>query len=174
MTTDKKTKPKKLKRTLMGGGILGLLILGAFLGRFLNLPGMNKPGVKDSEVVAKNKKKEEINPSSSPQPKVITSKPKETTAGSQLVSASEVIEVIIDDRKFFLKSKEDNQPLKEIELDMLMTLVKKTAGNEDGLRLRIFRTPTSKSSKEGELDQALNEAKIPDNAIYRVKDLLEK
>lgn len=74
-----------------------------------------------------------------------------------------VIKVVIDDRSYFLRSTDGDRP---VEIAELIALAKAAAGDADGIRVRVYRKGTSRPSAENALQDALNAAKIGDNAVF--------
>lgn len=165
MAAKKQSKVGKMKTGIAGGAILGLLILGAYLGQLFNFNGPGSGGDSNSEKETP----------ADVQVKAPVDTDSTTGAGDKSegqTGKSEVIEVIIDEKDYLLKQGE--KPFKKISIDQLISLTKQAPGNSDGLRLRIYRKPTSKTSAEVKLQQAIDEAKIPELAVYHVQKLFEE
>lgn len=73
------------------------------------------------------------------------------------------VRVVIRDRSYYLKQSREEQP---IALQDLVALVQRAAGDEDGIRLRIYRAESSRATAELQLQEALRAVDIPESAIY--------
>ncbi|HTN04619.1 hypothetical protein [Planctellipticum variicoloris] len=84
-------------------------------------------------------------------------------AFSPSAPAPKAVSLIINDRAFFLRTETGDQP---VTLQRILQLASAAPGDEDGHRLKIARTASSRPSTEIELQDALKAAGIPDKAIY--------
>lgn len=73
------------------------------------------------------------------------------------------VSLVISDRTFLLRSDAGDQP---VTLPRILQLVAQTTGDEDGHRIKIARSASSRPSTELELQDALKHAGIPESAIY--------
>lgn len=73
-----------------------------------------------------------------------------------------IVKVLIDGRSYFLRMASKKQ---EISLEDLVLLIAKTPPDDDGLRVIIDRTETSRVSAEDNLFEALKRAGISTNEI---------
>ena len=80
---------------------------------------------------------------------------------------SHVVRVLIDDRKFKLKSEISGEEI-AVDLEKLIELIKHAPGDQDGLRVRIYRTATARASAEESLKQELTAAGIDETSIFWV------
>lgn len=78
---------------------------------------------------------------------------------------SSVVKVVISERSLWLRTREGDRP---IEVAEVVDLVKLAPADADGIRLRIYRKPSSRPSAESALQSALTDAGIPENAILWV------
>lgn len=115
-----------------------------------------------------------------------SSKGTDTNSGTVLVEAAaslqnadtftppapvtKVVSLVISDRSFFLRTEAGDQP---VTLQRILQLVGEAPGDEDGHRLKIARSASSRSSAEQELQDALIEAGIPDKDVYWKPGLAE-
>ena len=76
-----------------------------------------------------------------------------------------VIKVVIDDRSYFIRSSDGDR---SVEISEVIALAKAAAGDADGIRVRVYRKGTSRSSAENALQDAFNEAKISNDAVLWV------
>ncbi len=84
--------------------------------------------------------------------------------------AAKAVSLVISDRSFFLQTDSGDQP---VTLQRILQLVSEVPGDEDGHRLKIARSASSRSSTEQELQDALIQAGIPDKEIYWKPGLAE-
>lgn len=83
---------------------------------------------------------------------------------------TKAVSLVISDRSFFLRTEAGDQP---VTLQRILQLVSEAPGDEDGHRLKITRSASSRSSAEQELQDALIEAGIPDKDVYWKPGLAE-
>ena len=81
-----------------------------------------------------------------------------------------VTKVVIDDRSYFIRSAEGDRP---VEIAEVIALTKAAAGDSNGIRVIVYRKGTSRPSAENALQDAFNEAKISDTAIFWVPTTTE-
>jgi hypothetical protein len=77
--------------------------------------------------------------------------------------AGETVRVVIRDRDYFLKEGRTETPL---PLDRLVDTVREVPGDDDGIRLRVYRAESARVTAELELREALQKAEIPESATY--------
>lgn len=82
---------------------------------------------------------------------------------SPAAAAPESIRVVIRDRNYFLQDDETETPQ---GLDELVTLAKTAKGDQDGIKVRVFRSQSARVTTELSLRDALVEAEIPESAIF--------
>ena len=73
-----------------------------------------------------------------------------------------VVKVVIADRSYFVRSTIGDVPT---DLNQLVKLVKAATGDEDGIRIRIYRRPTSRTTTELALRDALLDAGIAEEHV---------
>lgn len=81
-----------------------------------------------------------------------TSKP---TTGSDVVT--QVVKVIVADRSYFVRTAEGDEAS---DLKSIVSLAKSATGDVDGIRIRVYRRPTSRTAAEIALSEALTAAGI--------------
>ncbi len=94
----------------------------------------------------------------------------EFNVGSEHVdkTAGKSLRVIIEDWNYLVRSGEKETPL---ELDALVKEVAKQKGDADGIRLRVYRRESARTTAEEKLREALTAAKIPwETAVYVAPD----
>jgi len=89
----------------------------------------------------------------------------ETTPDPSGEAPAEVATVIIDDRQYLLQTGETQTPK---TLEQIVATAQAAPGNADGLKLKVVRRPSSRSSVEVALQDALKAAGLPETAIYWV------
>ena len=94
-------------------------------------------------------------------------KPVDPENGVTPQDVSDVVRVLIDDRKFKLKSEISGAEI-PVDLEKLIELIQQAPGDKDGLRVRIYRTTTARASAEESLKQELTAAGIDETAIFWV------
>lgn len=104
----------------------------------------------------------------SPQP---SSEESEDSDKPNVVGTQEVVVVIIDDRSYFLRA-DIGVTETRVSLDALIELVKNAQGNEDEIRLRVFRRNSARASTENALKQALSDSQIPSAAVQWVDEII--
>lgn len=74
----------------------------------------------------------------------------------------DVVKVVVAERAFALRSEKGERP---IQLPEIIELVKQAPGDTDGIRLRIYRKPSSRASAEDALQTALSDAGIREDVV---------
>jgi hypothetical protein len=82
---------------------------------------------------------------------------------------AKTLRVLIRDRSYFLK---DGSQETSITLDALVGALRNTDGDEDGIRLRVYRAENARVTADVQLKEALQQAEIPESAIYWSPDPL--
>lgn len=72
---------------------------------------------------------------------------------------TDVVKVVIADRSYFVRSPEGDQ---STELKQIVALAGAATGDEDGIRVRVYRRLSSRAAAENELRDALIAAGITD------------
>jgi hypothetical protein len=83
-------------------------------------------------------------------------------------SSARTLRVVIRDRSYFLKHALGERL---ISLEELVAAVKQVSGDDDGIRLRVYRAESSRPTAELQLEEALRAAGIPDSATYWSPDI---
>lgn len=163
MATDSR-KTLFRKRNILGTALIAGIGMGVYLGQFkgFGLGGGSQfgLGLSDGETQATIE-----SPAGAIKPLDIKPVDPENSVTSQDVS--DVVRVLIDDRKFKLKSEISGAEI-PVDLKKLIELIQQAPGDEDGLRVRIYRTTTSRASAEESLKQELTAAGIDETAIFWV------
>lgn len=149
------------KRTWLGVAVAAGVLVGMNLPDFwkgfgggggpnplgLGPPAGNRPAPSDTDAK---------------EPAVSTVTHTRESEGARSSGLSPAIKVVIAERSLWLRSGDEERP---IEVAEVVELVKRSAGDADGIRLRIYRKPSSRPSAESALQSALADAGIPENAI---------
>ena len=161
MATDSR-KTLFRKRNILGTALIAGIGMGVYLGQFKGFGlGGGSPfglGLSDGETQATIE-----SPAGAIKP--LDMKPVDPENGVTPQDVSDVVRVLIDDRKFKLKSEISGA---EIPVD-LEKINRDTASiAKNGLRVRIYRTTTARASAEESLKQELTAAGIDETAIFWV------
>ena len=84
------------------------------------------------------------------------------------IAVPDVVRVLIDERQYYLRSEIGGGQDLLIALPKLIDIVSQAPGDEDGLRVRVYRRSTARASAEEKLKTAFAEAGINDAAIFWV------
>jgi hypothetical protein len=80
--------------------------------------------------------------------------------------SSQVLTVLIDERQYLIQIASTPTPLfRPSSLDRIAGLADRTAGDSNGIRVRILRRETSRPSAENELRETLKTVDIGDDDI---------
>ncbi|OYW15139.1 MAG: hypothetical protein B7Z55_15240, partial [Planctomycetales bacterium 12-60-4] len=85
-------------------------------------------------------------------------------------TAPESLRVVIKDRNYYLRSGGSETP---IDLDALVSMVQSAIGDDDGIKLRIYRTESARVTAELQLRESLKTVDVADSAIYTSPDVVE-
>lgn len=152
------------KRNILGAALALGIGLGIYLGQFkgLGLGGSGSWGIGTSGNGTSS------NGSSSDDIQATTSADINDLGepdSAQAVKPSQVVKVLIDDRKYLLQ---EPKPEMVIALPKLIEQIKAATGDEHGTRVRIYQSPNARVSMDENLKQALVDAGIPDSAVIWV------
>ncbi len=95
--------------------------------------------------------------------------PPEVTAAAPS-PVTHVLKIVIADRSYFLRSPEGDQP---VELKDLVAQAKAATGDEDGIRVRVYRKLTSRPAVEIALNDALVAAGLNEDQIVWVANPID-
>lgn len=140
-------------RNLVGAALVVGIAAGVWLGEFwkgFGWGGGSGLGPGDSLLVTT-------------QPTHSTTPPTEDDARDSPPASRQTVRVVIRDRSYYLKQSREEQP---IALQDLVALVQQAQGDEDGIRLRVYRAESSRATAELQLQEALRAVDIPESAIY--------
>ncbi len=154
-------------RNVLGGVLVAGIAAGLYLGDlfkgfgFGNSLGLGTGGKSNSSQEAKQGA-EDGAAKTVVQSKTTTITPEPTRKPAKKQTNHQVVKVVIADRSYFVRSTESDQAT---DLAELVELVNSASGDDDGIRVRIYRKPTSRTSTELALRDALLEAGVNENQI---------
>lgn len=160
-------KRSRTRIAAAGGGLLGLGLLVAWL---LNLlpnfegPGTGKPT--DDVAVSLTNPQQTVDGGSEPETSQTTPSP----SSGEL----EVVDVLIDDYDYYLRSAEKSDGLKPVALDEVIELARQATGNEDGIRVRITPRANARYTAQSRLTQRLTEAGLSRDEIFLLQDFADR
>jgi hypothetical protein len=158
---------KRPKRMMYAGG--GVLILGIILGQFFGLtPGINTDsGPGESEQTTESADESQSIMASSESdivPVLIEPEPKKNK--SQLEVPLRVLDILIEDRSYLIKSAtQPEDSYQPAEIDKIIQFAKQTSGDEDGIRIRVYRKGSARVIPESQLKDALKKAGLSQQTI---------
>ncbi|MCA9014746.1 MAG: hypothetical protein KDA77_05370 [Planctomycetaceae bacterium] len=158
---------KRPKRLIYAGG--GVLILGIILGQFFGLtPGINTDsGPGESEKTTRPADDTQAILASSESdivPILIEPEPKQDS--SQLEVPLKVLDILIENRSYRIKSAAQSQDrYRPAEIDEIIRLAKQTSGDEDGIRIRVYRKGSARVTPESQLKDELKKAGLSQQMI---------
>lgn len=99
-----------------------------------------------------------------------TIKPETPKKPAKTHASHQIVKVVIADRSYFVRSADGDQAT---DLAEVVDLVKSATGDDDGIRIRIYRKPTSRTSTEIALRDALLEAGVKEEQTVWVVNPIE-
>ena len=100
----------------------------------------------------------------------VVNKPAETVKETDElpIAVPDVVRILIDERQYYLRSENRGGQDLLIELPRLIDLILQAPGDDDGLRVRVYRRSTARASAEEKLKTAMAEAGVNDASIFWV------
>jgi len=148
---------KRPKRLMYAGG--GVLILGIILGQFFGLtPGINTGSGEGEEKTAPTEDSSAILASTDSDmvPVLIQPEPKQKSLAELPLK---VLDILIDDRSYLIKASSQSQDrYRPAEIKEVIQLAKRTTGDEDGIRVRVYRKGSARVIPESLLKDELKQA----------------
>lgn len=142
-------------RNMMGVVLIAGIAAGVYLGDFMKGPGWggSSKGTGNSTGTGKDGTidQQHVTDKTEAAPENVVAQPQ-----------TPVVKVVIADRSYFLRSAEGDQP---IELDQVVAQAIAAKGDEDGVKIRIYRKLSSYTSAELALQDALVAAGVSDKQI---------
>lgn len=151
---------KKPKRMMYAGG--GVLVLGIILGQFFGLtPGINSgPGQGEEQPESEPEESSPAIMASTESEEVpVLIQPESEKEKSLAELPIEVLDILIDDRSYLVKA--NSQPrgkYQPAEIEQIRTLASRATGDDDGIRVRIYRTGSARVVPEKVLKEELKKA----------------
>ncbi|QDV20746.1 hypothetical protein Pan153_54240 [Gimesia panareensis] len=151
---------RKPKRLMYAGG--GVLILGIILGQFFGLtPGINSgPGQGEDQSESQPEESSSsimASTESDVVPVLVQPEPKPQKTLAEL--PLQVLDILIDDRSYLVKA--ESQPREQYqpaEMEQILKLVARATGDEDGIKVRVYRTGSARVVPEKVLKEELKKA----------------
>jgi len=130
---------KRPKRMMYAGG--GVLILGIVLGQYFGLtPGINTgpgDGEEKTETVDEESRAIMASTESDMVPVLIQPEPKQKSLAELPL---QVLDILIDDRSYLIKASSQPQDrYRPAEIKEVIQQAKRATGDEDGIRIRVYR-----------------------------------
>jgi hypothetical protein len=167
---NQKTSPRSIRGPLFGAGAAGLILVGLMLSQFLPGTGLGTTENVNPDSIQVST---ESSPANFPAPGKTTDPEaaKPATMERLPVSAPTICEVLIDEKKYFIKQDQSWVPM---ELEKIVEFASLASGDNTGIKVKIFRKPTSMTSAEENLQRALKDKGLKETAVYLVPDLLKE
>jgi len=159
-----------MKKRLTIAGVL-VVAVGIVAGKMGMFPGLGNGSGSNADTQVSVGAENPTPPPKKSDPPIAT--PENDTDSKTSTDPPNVLEVIIDDRSYQLRQSSDGkEEYVAIELPALISLAKKTPGDEDGIRVRISRRESSRLSAESQLQEELTKAGLSRSAIQWREGLL--
>jgi len=152
------------KRTWLGAAVAAGVLVGINMPEFWKGPGTGGgtsvvPGTQSATAPEADLAKTDKTPvTKTVSENTPLTSPNSSPSTPPMVDKPSVVKVSVAERTFSLRSEEAGE--RPIELPELIDMVKSAKGNVDGIRLRIYRQPSSRASAENDLQGALDDAGI--------------
>lgn len=158
---------KRPKRLMYAGG--GVLLLGIILGQFFGLtPGINTdsgPGEVEKST-AEEEENQTVLASSDSDVVPILIEPEPKPKQTQLELPIKVLDVLIEERSYLIKSAaQGKDAYRPAEIEEIIGLAKQATGDEDGIRIRVYRKGSARVVPESQLKAALKNAGVSAESI---------
>lgn len=158
---------KRPKKMMYAGG--GVLILGIILGQYFGLtPGINS-GSGDGEDQAESEpavNPESIMASSESEIVPVLIQPESSPQKSLAELPLQVLDILIDDRSYLVKAdSQSREQYRPAEMKEIRKLVGQATGDEDGIRVRVYRTGSARVVPEAVLKDELKKAGLEPQQI---------
>ena len=156
------------KRVMIGGVVVLAVALAGFFGRFFGGFGTGEQGGENAKETTAENTALLSNTTARPDDR----SPAAQTAAVYLdYRTVGVLEVIVDARSYTIRN--DRNGARPVELGELIELAKRTPGNEEGVRVRVFRRESALVTTEKALQSALINAGLPQESIVWEQTLLK-
>lgn len=164
------------KRNILGAVLAAGIAVGLYLGDIWKGFGGGTSlgiGISDSSSQNSSEGSEEGQKGGSGPVKVVMNEdaPPESPAAALPASpVTHVLKIVIADRSYFVRSPEGDQPT---ELKDVINQAKVATGDEDGIRVRVYRKLTSRPAAEIALNDALIAAGLNEDQIVWVANPID-
>lgn len=149
------------KRNVFGAILVAGIATGVYLGEFWKGFGFGNSlglGTTDSKSSSTSKSSDSKKDS-----KEIDKKTVDAKSEANLDHVREVVEVVIVDRAYFVRSADGDKPA---ELKNVVEMAKRATGDKYDIRVRIYRKESSRASAEVDLKNALQAAGISEKQTF--------
>jgi hypothetical protein len=85
------------------------------------------------------------------------------------VHAGHTVRIVIRDRSYFLRTGQEETP---VSLEQILDAVRSAPGDDDGVKLRVYRAESSRPTAELQLQETLQKADVPESATYWSPDAM--
>ena len=166
------------KRTAAGAaGVAGVAALGVWLLDF-GLPGLPSVGVGENTALVPTDATAvtEVEEVDEPEVEPGTGAPGELEADESANAPLPAADVLVDGEGYLMATRwaSDGKPIRErVSLAKVVETAKTAAGDSNGFRARIARTPDATAGAESDLLERLEAAGVPGDAIDRRTRLVE-
>jgi len=158
---------KRPKKMMYAGG--GILILGIILGQFFGLtPGINTgPGEGEKQPQTDSEESSQTIMASNESdvvPVLIQPEPRKEKSLAEL--PLKTLDILIDDRSYLVKSdSQSREQYHPAELQEIIRLARQATGDEDGIRVRVYRKGSARVVPEAKLKEELKQAGLESQQI---------
>lgn len=152
-------------RNILGAVLVAGIAAGIYLSDFLKGPGLGGGGANQPQKNSESPKVQQTQSESD-----TDQKPAAAPDKSSPVASTDVVKILIDNRSFLLRTSEGDSPA---ELNDVISQVKSTSGDADGIRVRVYRKATSRASTEIALRDALMAAGVTEEQIVWVPNVVD-
>jgi len=142
-------------RNVLGVMLVAGIGLGLYLGDLFKGFGggsLSGIGIGDPAAASKSSGKSKSDTKASTETTTKSTAAKSDATVTQKAPASTVVKVVIADRSYFIRSATGDEPA---DLKQVIAQAKEATGDENGIRIRIYRKLTSRTTAENELSDAL-------------------
>jgi hypothetical protein len=165
-----------MRRVKWGLGAAAVVGVAWFLSNFfnLNVGGIGGDGEGEialpTSVMVGPSQSAPVEPPEQGEPDI---QPVTTENAPESAGTNEIVEVLIDDRSYSLRRGTGDAEWVAAELEAIVAYARQAAGDESGVRVRIFRRPSARAAAEEELVEALQGAGVKDAEIDLPEKLVE-
>lgn len=171
---DQKTGMRLLsKRNILGAVLIAGIATGVYLSDYLKGWGLGGgPGISGS-----NASKGTLNTGADSGDDKNTAATVDSTPNyapdESVAHPPQVLKVVVADRSFFIRETGEVPELTQVDLKQIVRRAKAATGDDDGIRVRVYRKSSSRASVEVELRDALVAAGITEDQTVWVATPIE-